>query len=178
MKHGWEPPAETTASNDLSPNFQPRQRTTLSDILVHFIAVARSSRLADGPPLPVKFVSFRDWGPYPYVPYTFQNRDQGFAYFQGVKLISELQRRHNGKVFVYFSPFYNNRHNLTVLTALTDIYGTYLTTNGISFASHTGLGLQPIYETYDGEHQTMYGNRIFAAILLNDLIEQGLINAR
>jgi hypothetical protein len=178
MKHGWEPPAETTASNDLSPNFQPRQRTTLSDILVHFIAVARSSRLADGPPLPVKFVPFRDWGPYPYVPYTFQNRDQGFAYFQGVKLISELQRRHNGKVFVYFSPFYNNRHDLTVLTALTDIYGTYLTTNGISFASHTGLGLQPIYETYDGEHQTMYGNRVVAAILLDDLIEQGLINAR
>ena len=40
------------ASNDLSPDFQPRQRTTLSDILVRFIAVARSSRLADGPPCP------------------------------------------------------------------------------------------------------------------------------
>jgi hypothetical protein len=178
MKHGWEPPAETTASNDLSPNFQPRQRTTLSDILVHFIAVARNSRLADGPPLPVKFVPFRDWDQKPYIPYTFQNRDQGFGYFQGVKLISELQRRHNGKVFIYFSPFYNTRHDLTYLTALTDIYGTYLTSNGISFASHAALGLQPIYETYDGEHQTMHGNRVLAAILLNDLTERGLINAR
>jgi hypothetical protein len=178
MKHGWEPPAETTTSNDLSPHFQPRQRTSLSDILVHLIAVARSSRLADGPPLPVKFIPFRDWDQKPYIPYTFQNRDQGFGYFQGIKLISELQRRHNGKVLFYFSPFYNTRHDLTYLTVLNDIYGTYLTSNGIPFASHAALGLQPIYETYDGEHQTLYGNRAIAAILLNDLREQGLINTR
>ena len=178
MKHGWQPPAETTASNDLSANFQPRQRTTLSDILVHFIAVARRSRPADGPPLPVKFVPFRDWDQKQYVPYSFENRDQGFGYFQGIRLISELQRRHNGKVFFYFSPLYNGRHDLTLLTALNDIYGTYLTSNGIAFASHAALGLQPIYETYDGEHQTMYGNRVVAAILLNDLREQGLIYTR
>ena len=178
MKHGWEPPAETTASNDRSPRFQPRLRTTLSDILVRFIAVARRSRLADGPPLPVKFVPFRDWDQKPYAPYTFENRDQGFGYFQGIKLISELQRRHNGKVFFYFSPLYNRRHDLIYLTGLNDIYGTYLTSNGIPFASHAALGLQPIYETYDGEHQTLYGNRIVAAILLNDLREQGLIDRR
>jgi hypothetical protein len=178
IKHGWRPPDETTPSNDLSPSFQPRQRTTLSDILVRLMTVARNSHITDGPPLPVKFIPYRDWTEKPYVPYTFDNKDQGFAYFQGIKLISELQRQHNGKLFFYFSPFYNRRHDNTYITALNQIYGTYLTSNGISFASHVALELKPIYETYDGEHQTMYGNRLVAAVLLSDLREQGLMNKR
>ena len=64
------------------------------------------------------------------------------------------------------------------ITALNNIFGAYMNSNGISFASHVALRLKPIYETYDGEHQTMYGNRVIAATLLNDLKEQGLINAR
>jgi hypothetical protein len=178
MEHGWKSPAETPAPKDFPPRFQPRQRTTLSDILVRSITVARNSWIADGPPLPVKFVPYRDWDLKPYVPYAFDNPDAGFAYFQGVKLISELQRQHGGKLFFYFASLYGRRHDLTYITALNNTFGAYMTSNGISFASHVALGLKPIYETYDGEHQTMYGNRIIAATLLNDLKEQGLINAR
>jgi hypothetical protein len=140
--------------------------------------LARNSRIADGPPLPVKFVAYRNWDEKPYVPYTFDNQDPGFGYFQGIKLISELQRQHNGKLFFYFSPFYNNRHDLTYITGLNNIFGAYMTSNGIPFASHVALKLKPIYETWDGQHQTMYGNRILAAALLKDLREQGLINRK
>jgi hypothetical protein len=178
LKHGWTPPAETPPDNDLAQHFQPRQRTTLSDILVRLLTVTRNKSLANGPPLPVRLTFYRDWREEPYVPYTFENWDQGLAYFQGIKLISELQRQHDGKVFFYVSPFFNRRHDLTYITTVNNVYGAYLTSNGIGFASHVALELKPISETYDGEHQTIHGNRVVAAALLNDLRERGLINRR
>jgi hypothetical protein len=178
MKHGWQPPAETAGVNDISPEFQPRERTTLSNILLRLIVLARNSRIADGPPFPVKFIPFRNWEVKPYVPYTAKHPDEGFGYFQGIKLIAQLQRQHGGKLLFYFSPFYDGRRDLTYINFLNDVFGAYLTDNGIPFASYVALELKPIYETYDGWHQTVYGNRVIAATLLNDLIERGLIHQK
>jgi hypothetical protein len=172
IKHGLAPPPKVKPPRDLSNRFQRRERTTLSDVLVRLLLIMRHARVAEGPPLPIKFVpGYRTW----QMAHTFKNFDPELDYFQGLRLISELQKRHGGKLFVYFSPHYDNRKNLDYLGALDNVLGNYLVTNGITFASHVAMGLMPISETYDGSHQTLYGNRIIAKTLLHDLIEHQLV---
>jgi hypothetical protein len=174
QKHGWHPPAQTTSPEESRFLFEPRQRTTLSDILVRFFVVARQSRIVEGPPLPIRFETHRNWEERPYS----MPPDPEFGYFQGVRLIAEIQRQHDGRLFFYFSSSFERKNNLTYNATLNDVFGSYLTEHGILFASYVALGLKPIYETYDGVHQTMYGNDVVARAILNDLKKHGLVLGR
>lgn len=126
-------------------------------------------------PQPVRYATFRRWEPV-FEPLTrFDNPDPGFGYFQGVALMDEMQKRHGGRLFFYYSPQFDHRSDPVYQQGLDHEFGGYLRDRGVAYASLVNLPLKPITETYDGHHQTVYGNRKIANALVDQMQLQGLL---
>ena len=175
VQRGGSPVSDAPVPQSTVEATAPHQRTTLKNVLIRALTIARESFKTDGPPLPVKFSPYRSWDVKPYVAHSFENPDPGFAYFQGVTIIAALQKRNGDKFYFYFSPQFDYRHDLAYIEGLNEVFGGYLAGHGIPFSSYVAMDLNPVSETYDGTHQTLYGNRIVARAILKDLRARGLV---
>jgi hypothetical protein len=171
-RHGWSPgSSETAPLQDADTRPQPRPSTSLSDLIQRGLAIVRSLPEFDGMPRPVAFdFTNRAWARSESVaPHPFDNPDRDFAYFQGYRLFGDTQKRIGRATFFYFSPQWDRATDTSYQKGLTDVFGEYLAAAGIPSASLVPMSLTPIRETYDGVHQTPFGNRRIAATILNDL---------
>jgi hypothetical protein len=80
-----------------------------------------------------------------------------------------MQRHIDKKMFFYFTPQYFQSTDRSYLGGIKDVFGDYLAQNGIPFVSLIQFPLKPAYETPDGYHGTVFGNRKVAAALFDDL---------
>jgi len=169
VEGGWRPQSSPATSNDASAR---TRSLSLSDLLIDLMSLPRQT---SSPPLPIKIGRFRDWTPRPEGGPGFVNPDPDFGYFEGFRLIAERQRQIGGAFFFYFSPQYDRRGDLAYQRGLEAVFGNYLTAHRIPWASHVGLPLRTNVETYDGNHQTVYGNAVIAGTILRDLQSRGLL---
>jgi hypothetical protein len=163
---------------------QAVRRATVGNLLVAAFAQARDHSRVEAPLLPVRFPQLRNWDAvdrakaHPAsessVGDTHESPDPGFAYSQALRLISNLQRLHGGAFSFTVFPNYDRRDDPQA-AANAEVFGKYLRSHHAFFTSHIDLEMRPIYETYDGVHHTLYGNRIIAATLLADLRSAGLL---
>jgi hypothetical protein len=176
LKHGWipRPPAAPLPDADTRPRTRPS--TTLSDLIIRGLAVVRSLPAFDGMPRPVAFdFTNRAWARAEVVPpHPFVNPDADFAYFQGYRLFGAMQKRIGRATFFYFTPQWDWATDTSYQNGLTGIFGGYLAAAGIPFVSYVPMSLTPIRETYDGVHQTPFGNRRIATAVLDDLKRERL----
>jgi len=175
QKHGWKRPAVEATPKEPPQLSRPREHTSISDFLVLGIRYCTEYLVHEGPPHPILINTNRKWTISHPNPYTLTTRDPGFLYFQGVRLIAALQRQHQGALMFYFSPQFDWRSDPYYQKGLQSVYGGYLAKYHIPFLSLVGLPLKPDYETYDGNHQTVYGNMAIAKALFQDLQKEGLL---
>jgi hypothetical protein len=160
------------------------RRATIGNLLVAAFAQARDNTRVEAPLLPIRFAPLRNWEvaaraePRPssddVAEIANPSPDPGFAYSQGLTLISTLQRLHGGTFWFTAFPDYDRRGDAEAAATLT-AFGEYWRAHHVLFKSHVDLEMRPVYETYDGVHHTLYGNRIIAATLLSDLRASGLL---
>jgi hypothetical protein len=178
QKHGWQPDTAPAAPSEPVPLFVRRDAVTLNDLLIQSFVLLRKGLLTEGPPHTIAYSQakwpFKD--PPDRTNHEFDNPDPEFGYFQGVSIIANLQKKHGGQFLIYFSPYYGHRYDALYEAGLENIYGSYLEKEGIPVGFHSALELRPVYETYDGSHQTFYGNTRIAKILFNDLKTNHLLN--
>ena len=177
-KHGWGPTKNTTPvqAPSLSPKY--RETTTLADLLSLALQRLRTELPFQAPSRPLAFVpDIADWSRRrDSVPaHPFASRDSDFGYFQGFRVFSTIQNHLGGKMFFYFTPKYFESTDRSFTEGIANIFGGYLTKYDIPFVSHIDLPLKPVYETTDGYHTSVFGNRKVAAALFNDLQKAGLL---
>ncbi|MEJ1937261.1 hypothetical protein WDZ92_44270, partial [Nostoc sp. NIES-2111] len=174
-RHGWTPPSPAAAPPDVDTGRQPRSSTSLSDLILRGLAIIRSLPEFDEMPRPVELDgSNRAWPHNVVPPHQFENPDAGFGYFQGYKLVGAMQKSIGRATFFYFSPQWDYSTDTSYQKGLVEIFGGYLTAAGIPFDSYVPMALTPIRETYDGSHQTRFGNRRIASAILDDLERAGI----
>lgn len=166
---GWRPPATRHAA---AIETAPARALTLNDLLIDLMTLPRQT---SSPPLPIKIAAFRNWTPRPIGGPGFVNPDSNFGYFEGFDLIAERQTELHRGFFFYFSPQYDRRGDIAYQRGLVSVFGRYMTAHHILWTSLVGLPLRINVETYDGNHQTVYGNAVIAAIILRDLQSRGLV---
>ncbi|MBV8059943.1 MAG: hypothetical protein JO253_00265, partial [Alphaproteobacteria bacterium] len=166
---------ETDAHTD------PQQATgivdhiNLNDILVAALGHMRNVLLMDTQPLPVLLEPQRRiW---------IERGDRDLEetnplpdYLQGFDVIRTQQATHHGQFLLVFAPMFDQRHNAPYLASLRGgRYDGYLRARNINMLDLVSLSLKPVYETYDGFHQTAYGNAKVAAAIFNHLEQQHLL---
>lgn len=175
-QHGWQPPvAGAIPPRDPIVGPQPRNSTSPMDLLVRGIALLRAWPNAGSPPRRVEFDATYNWNKAPYYPHAFENPDPDFRYFQGVTLIADEQRQFGGHTMFFFAPQWEYVDDPATIQGLQIEYGGYLAQNRVPFVSYVPMRMQLVRETYDGSHQTMYGNRRLAQVILHDLRANGLL---
>jgi hypothetical protein len=177
-RHGWipTPGAAPVPAPDLSPKY--RASTNLDDLLALAISDVRNDWPFQAPSRPLAFVpDLVNWGLRQdhVLPYPFKNDDPDFAYFQGFRIFADMQAHLGQKMFFYFTPQYFQSADPYYMKGVTEIYGGYLKMHDIPFASHLNLPLKPIYETPEGYHATVFGNRKVAAAVFHDLEQVGYL---
>jgi hypothetical protein len=167
-KDGWQFPAR-----DKEPDFSNllgiRKEITLNDILVRLMDAAHDMAWKDTPPWPVKFrpeyKKFTEPKDTPFV-----TTEDDLNYLQGYKLFQLMQARNGGKFLYYFSPMYQRRKSRAYHEVIASgAYGSYFQQNGVPYVDLSDLPLTPVYETYDGTHQTTFGNIKIAETLVEEL---------
>ncbi len=174
VAHGWHPAVAGAAPPEVVGDpFESREATTLSDFMGAGGDWVARWLTHEGPPRPPEIRTIRRWRHAPDAKQPFVSPDPDYAYFQGFRLMELMQQAHGGKFLFYYSPQYDKRTDSNYRKGLKEFYGGYLQRHGIPFVSHVALNLRPDYETYDGNHQTTYGNRRIAEALFQDLRGQG-----
>jgi len=175
-RHGWMPTPSVAPEQPDPVGPKPRKATSINDLVANFLGELKSLSPANGMPHPVTFLaSYRDFARPPYSPHLFENPDPDFGYFQGFKLIAEMQRRSGRHFSFFFCPQWDRDTDLDYQNGLAKIFGAYLQKDGIPFASYVPLKMTPIYETYDGYHHTVLGNRKIAEAIFHDLQTDGML---
>lgn len=178
QKHGWRQVHDSTPvqSPDLSPKY--RTSTSVADLLVRALGELRSAQPYPGIARPLVFApDLVDWKlrPVNVAPHPFNNADADFRYFQGFQLLADMQKHSHGEMFFFFTPRYFDAGDPYFVQGVTDAFGGQLTKYGIPFANHMDLPLKPVYETVDGNHGSIFGNRKIAAAVFNDLEKARLL---
>ncbi|MEA2940428.1 MAG: hypothetical protein QOD09_957 [Bradyrhizobium sp.] len=173
QRHGWTPAsAKPEPVVGLGP--QPRASTSLNDLIVQGLVVLRSRLPVSGPLRPSALnPSFRAWTKPPYEAHAFKNPDPDFGYFQGFKLIGEMQKRQGKRFSFFFCPQWERDSDLDYQNGLTSIFGAYLEKDGIPFASYVPMKMTPVYETWDGSHHLPQGNLKIARAIFAGLQQNG-----
>ena len=148
---------------------------SLSGEIAQVLGAPRNRNAGLAHPQPVAYNTFRRWEPQDPPITRFDNPDPGMRYFQGMALIAQMQRLHGGQLFFYHSPQFDHRADRVYVDGVTQEFARYLEAQGIAHTSLIDMPLAPITETYDGVHQTLYGNRKIAATLLERMLAQGVI---
>ena len=178
QKHGWTQAHDSTPvqAPDLSAKY--RASTSISDLLSLALSDLRAEQPYPSLSRPLVFApDLVDWKlrPTNVAPHTFQNPDPDFGYFQGFQLLADMQKRDNGKMFFFFTPKYFESADPYFVRGVTDVFGGQLAKYGIPFANHIDLPMKPIYETVDGYHGSIFGNRNIAKAVLKDLEKARLL---
>lgn len=176
----WSLPPYSPALLPPAVKAEPRDRTSALDLGSRVFSEARESARWDLPPLPAQFYpDHRVFQPLSTTTTPYPDPDPGLDFFQGFGLMGELQREHGEKMLVYFLPMYDRRKNVEYNKILTSgPYANFLDQHGIDHTSLVQLPLKPVEDTYDGVHQTRYGNRIIATAILNDLIARRIVTRK
>lgn len=171
--HGWHPTPAVPPGEPYSVTPKWQAHTPLIDLAA--LGMERLQRSHFVPPLlyPVRYSHYRDWVQNPSVT---RDPDPTFGYFQGFALVADLQKRLGGKMFFFFTPQWDQKDDRAYIHGLDSIYGRYLSQHGIPYANYVPTGLRPIFETYDGVHSTVYGNRRIAGMIYLDLVARGLLD--
>lgn len=176
--NGWipAPSVPPAVETDLSQ----RYHTSINDILLRAIEWLRVQLPVQGIPKPLQFKpDLVDWASFRQTTSIFDPNyhrdDPGFGYFQGFGLIATKQREIGKRMFFYFSPQYFYRNDTYYKRGLDEVLGGWLTRNAIPFRSYVSLPLIPVYETVDGVHNSIAGNRKLAEAILNDLEAEKLL---
>jgi hypothetical protein len=177
-KHGWTQVHDSTPVQAPVLSAKYRTSTSVADLLVRALSGLRTEQPFPGPSRPLVFApDLVNWNlrPTSVSPHPFQNDDPDFSYFQGFQLLAEMQKHDNGKMFFFFTPKYFESADPYFVRGVTDVFGGQLTKYGIPFANHIDLPLKPIYETVDGYHGSVFGNRKIAEAVFNDLEKARLL---
>lgn len=173
----WVLPSFNPLKEEPIYRFKDRDETSINDLFQLFFGNIQERLMFDYPPRPTQlypahfsFPSLRiDNSP-------FKNQDPGFEYLNGISLINLIQNENGNDFVFYFLPQYKSRSLPSYQHALAKgEVANYLNYLEVKNKSFVALPLNPITETYDGEHQTTAGNRIIAKIIMNDLIDKKLI---
>jgi hypothetical protein len=175
QKHGWiAANAEPDPPISLDP--QPRARTSLRDLTVRSLELLRSRLPVSGPPRPTALnPTYRSWAKPDYTPHSFANPDPDLGYFQGFRLIADMQKRIGKKFAFFFCPQWEHDSDIEYQNGLSDVFGAYLKQDNIPFASYVSMKMAPIDETYDGYHHTVQGNHKIAKAIFRDLEHDGFL---
>jgi hypothetical protein len=168
----WQPPEGTAAPSfaDTLPVF--REKTTLSDLLTRAFSFIRQAKWVEGPPQPISYNTATKAfdAQMRFDSKAAEALDPKLDLFSGFGLIEGLQRADNHSFLLYHSPSFRYREDKDFIAMLsTGKYAAVLNKLGVPFEVYVDLPLKPVYETYDGFHQTRAGNRIIAERLLADL---------
>jgi hypothetical protein len=177
QRHGWtilssapEPPIK------LGP--QPRASTTSRDLLLLGLGRFRGMA-ANGPSRPTAYdvatSPFLRVNKPVYKPHAFDDPDPDFGYFQGTALIAAMQRHMGNSFSFFFVPQWKFDTDIDYQNGLTEVFGGYAMAHGFPFHSFVSMKMQPIYETYDADHQTPRGNLKIARAILAGLQGDGLL---
>jgi hypothetical protein len=174
QQHGWTPAPAEPETIDLGP--KPRPYTDLNDLIARGLVLLRTRLPVSGMPRPVALApANRDWTEPVYSPHTFANPDPDFGYFQGFRLIAEMQKKLGKRFSFFFSPQWVLENDIDYQNGLSNVFGAYLKQDDIPFASYVSMKMKPVYETYDGYHHTLQGNRKIAKAIFDDLRHNGLL---
>ena len=156
------------------PLFVQREKTSTIEILERVFESAQSFSLYEqGPPLPPQFTPFVPNGGE--MPEKILEHDKEYGIFQATTIFSQLQKTHHGESLMVFLPRYDisGPHRRDKWD---EIFGSYVLAHGGHYSSELlDLDLDAGRETYDGGHQTLYGNRKIAAGILKILKDQNII---
>jgi hypothetical protein len=150
---------------------------SLSDLLEWvFLRAAKTSLYEKGPPLPVKLLPFKPFKEeHGELIDAVRARDPVHGYLQGTTVITRLQALHRGS-FLYLVMPRTELAGPKRRVGWDEHFGRYIESHGGHYSSElVDLDLKPQVETYDGGHQTIYGNQRIAAGILKILQEQRLL---
>jgi hypothetical protein len=166
----------------VTPGLDYTQKTTipsrlsLNDILVNAFGFLRNRVIVDVAPLPAlpnpdhrpSWTPVGDgWNWLIYLPP---------EYMAGFKVFDAAQTALGGKFIVAFAPLYDQRNNPHYLKEVrSGMYGQYFQKEHLRTLDLIDLPLRPVYETYDGFHQTTYGNAKIADAIFQNMKEQKLL---
>ena len=175
QQHGWIA-ADTEPEPPISLGPQPRARTSLHDLTVRGLELLKSQFPVSGPPRPPALnPNYRSWAKPAYTPHSFANPDPNLAYFQGFKLLADMQKRIGKKFAFFFCPQWEHDSDIDYQNGLSDIFGAYLRQDDVPFTSYVSMKMTPVYETYDGYHHTVQGNHKIAKAIFRDLERDGVL---
>lgn len=170
----YKVPSITTDTDKQQKN-DAVSRITLNDILVAAIGHLRNILMLDAQPLPVLLE------PQRRIWMERGDRDQADPsplpdYLQGFDVMNTQQAAHKGQFVLVFAPMFDERHNAPYLSSIREgRYGSYLRAHNINTLDLVSLPLKPVYETYDGFHQTTYGNAKIADAIFTYLKTQHML---
>jgi hypothetical protein len=175
----WMPPEGTPPPSFADDQPAYRDSTSLSDLLVRGFTLVRKLKWLDGPPLPISYDTATKAFSVEEV-YDFSQADKldpQLSIFAGFSIINDLQNEQGGKFLLYYAPSFRHRNDTNFIETLrTGKYGQFLDGAQVPFEVYVDLPLKPVYETYDGVHQTRAGNRIIASKILQDLKRRNILH--
>ncbi|MFH1378720.1 MAG: hypothetical protein ABII23_00445 [bacterium] len=151
--------------------FTVKNKLTIYDIVAKILSVIINKKAYNGPRLPVKIFPWEE----PAVEFKTPEEPYDFSLVSGFEIINELQKKHNGKLIVYLTPLWNVRNSKTWREYFPGPFITEMNKRGIAVADLTDLPLKEAVETYDGGHQTTYGNIRIAENLFEFLLKNRLL---
>jgi hypothetical protein len=168
-RHGWTPTDPNThPAGDPDLSARPRPATSAFDLAVRGLSVLRARHIAEGGKRPIALTSLK--GPGQSVPpHHYENPDPDFAYFQGAAIVGNEQKSMGKRMLFYFSPQMQFVDDPSTINGIDVAFGGYMREQGVPFLSLISTRMKLGEETYDGSHQTVYGNRRIAEILVDEL---------
>jgi len=128
-----------------------------------------------GPPLPPKYIPFIPNGSKSAA--VLLQNDSDYGFLQGIEIIPKLQQKNAGKFLFMFMPLFRNDDDPQFIENFNKYFGEYIINHGALFSSDLlKVKLTPVTETYDGTHQTYFGNKKIAFELFEILKKMNLIS--
>lgn len=175
-KHGTEIPRAKEKVPGPYALFEPRTSTSLADFLELGFRFVRQQTVYDpGPPLPIQLVPFSPNHPVSNPVEPVLAKDPDFGYFQGSDAIRALQKSRGGRYLFIVLPrsefvYPGSRETWD------RSFGKYVLSHGGEYSSElVDLELKPVLETYDGAHQSIFGNKRIATGIIHILEEKHLL---
>lgn len=174
--HRTKPAAEPVARQPPPPIY--RATTSLQDILLRGLSQVDHLSPDAAPPYRIAY-NYNNENLESEAVFDFaitDKSDPGMVFLEGFSLINALQEEQGNKFFLYFGSAYQYRNDTNLIRTLREgAVGQKLDSMSVPFEVYVDLPLKPIYETYDGVHQTRDGNAVIARKLLDDLLARRII---
>ncbi len=105
-----------------------------------------------------------------------RDTDKDLGYLQGTNVFSRMQKAMGGSFLFVFFPRSEIQSMPNYRYRFDEAFGNYILENGGHYTSSLlDLKMRPQLDTYDGGHQTIFGNQRIARALFEVLKDQKLI---